>query len=47
MRYQQLIDLFERGRRRWHSIGDETNGLVIGLDLESRFFTIFNGEVVS
>ena len=47
MRYQQLIDLFERGRRPWHSIGDQTNGIVIGLDLESRFFTIFNGEVVS
>lgn len=47
MRYQELIGLFERGRRRWHSIGDQTNGIVIGLDLESRFFTIFNGEVVS
>lgn len=47
MRYQDLIDLLERGRRRWHSIGDNNNGIVIGLDLESRFFTIFNGQVVS
>lgn len=47
MRGNELVDLFREGVKRHHVVGDLENGVVIGLDLEGRLFTIFNGEVVS
>jgi hypothetical protein len=43
----ELIALFEKGQKRCHLIGSIENGVVAGLDLEGRLFTIINGEVVS
>lgn len=47
MRGNELIELFKQGVKRHHLVGDLDNGVVIGLDLEGRLFTIFDGEVVS
>ncbi len=43
----ELIGLFKRGEKRYHLIGSLDNGVVAGLDLEGRLFTILNGEVVN
>jgi len=43
----ELIALFEKGQKRYHLIGNIENGIVAGLDLEGRLFTIINGAVVS
>ena len=43
----ELISLFEKAQKRCHLIGTTENGVVAGLDLEGRLFTIINGEVVS
>ena len=47
MNGNELIALFEKGQKRCHLIGTTENGVVAGLDLEGRLFTIFKGEVVS
>lgn len=46
MRAQQLIDLFEAGKRRWSRVGNERDGVIIGLDLEARLFVELEGEIV-
>ena len=46
MTTDELIGLFERGRKRCHVIGDEDAGVVAGLDLEGRLFTVMDGEVL-
>ena len=43
----ELIALFEKGQKRYHLIGNLDNGVIAGLDLEGRLFTIINSEVVS
>ena len=43
----ELVELFQRGARRFHVVGNLGNGVVAGLDLEGRLFAILNGEVVS
>jgi hypothetical protein len=43
----ELIALFEKGQKRYHLTGSPENGVLAGLDLEGRLFTIINGEVVS
>ena len=43
----ELIALFEKGQKRYHLIGDLNNGVIAGLDLEGRLFTIINDEVVN
>ena len=47
MTSQELIELFKQGTKRYHLIGDIENGIIAGLDLEGRLYTIYNGEVVS
>ena len=43
----ELIQLFEQGTKRYHLLGTEENGVIAGLDLEGRLYTIINGEVVN
>jgi hypothetical protein len=43
----ELIALFEKGRKRCHLIGSLENGVIAGLDLEGRLYTIINGEVAN
>ncbi|MCF6174677.1 MAG: hypothetical protein L3J71_02800 [Victivallaceae bacterium] len=43
----ELIALFEKGQKRYHLIGGIQNGVIAGLDLEGRLFTIINGEVAN
>jgi hypothetical protein len=38
---EAFIDLFQKGTKRYHLLGDTNNGLLIGLDLEGRLYTIF------
>jgi len=45
--YRELIKLFEKGKKRYHLIGSQTAGVLVGLDLEGRLFTILNGEVLN
>jgi hypothetical protein len=47
MKSKELLSLFERGKRRFHIVGNETNGVLIGLDLEGRLFTIVGGQVAN
>ncbi|MCK5844277.1 MAG: hypothetical protein KAG97_06185 [Victivallales bacterium] len=44
---KELVDLFEESVKRCCVVGDLENGVVVGLDLEGRTFTIFNGEVLN
>jgi hypothetical protein len=43
----ELVQLFEQGTKRYHLLGMEENGVLAGLDLEGRLYTIVNGEVVN
>jgi hypothetical protein len=43
----ELIELFQKGNKRYHIIGTLENSVVAGLDLEGRLYTILNGEVVN
>jgi hypothetical protein len=43
----ELIDLFKQGEKRYHLTGTIENGIITGLDLEGRLFTIIDSEVVS
>jgi len=43
----ELIALFAKGQKRCHLIGTKENGVLAGLDLEGRLFTIVDGEVVN
>ncbi len=43
----ELINLFEQGQKRYHLIGSVEYGVIAGLDLEGRLFTIINGEVAN
>ena len=36
----ELIKLFEQASKRYHLIGTKENGVLVGLDLEGRLFTI-------
>jgi len=47
MTISELIRLFDTGRRRYRLIGTEAAGVVAGLDLEGRLFTVLNGEVIN
>jgi hypothetical protein len=47
MNVQQLVDLFDSTRRRYHLVGDANCGVIAGLDLEGRLFTVVNGEVIN
>lgn len=47
MTVRELLDLFERGRRRCHLVGTEAAGCVVGLDLEGRLFAVLEGEVLN
>lgn len=47
MKLLDLVLLFERGKRRYHIVGDQNNGVLIGLDLEGRLFTYLEGQVLS
>ena len=47
MRLLDLVMLFERGKKRYHIVGDQNNGVLIGLDLEGRLFTYMDGQVLS
>ncbi len=44
---RQLIEMFDYCRQPFHLVGTEENGVIVGLSLEGRFFTILDGEVIS
>lgn len=43
----ELISLFEQAQKRYHLIGTTENGVIAGLDLEGRLFTVIDGKIVS
>ena len=45
--FQELQQLFDRGRRRWHLVGNENAGVVAGLDLEGRLYTVYQGKILN
>lgn len=47
MHTQELITLLDKGKRRYHLLGDTTSGIIIALDVEGRLFTLLDGEVIS
>ncbi len=44
---QELLHLFEQSYRRTYIVGTKENGVIIALDLEGRFFTVINDQVIS
>lgn len=44
---RELIELFEQNCKRYYLLGTEENGIIIGLDLEGRLYTVIGGAVVS
>jgi len=47
MKLDELLSLLDRSHRRHHFAGTDAFGVVCGLDLEGRLFTVVGGEVVS
>ena len=47
MKCQELLELFDKGKKRFHLVGTEAAGVVAGLDLEGRLFAVLNGEVLN
>ena len=43
----ELSALFEKGGKRCHVIGSVENGVIAGLDLEGRLFTVMHGTVMN
>jgi len=43
----ELLELFEKGAKRCRVIGSADNGVIAGLDLEGRLFTVMNGKVMN
>ena len=43
----ELIELFKKGGKRCQVIGTTENGVIAGLDLEGRLYTVMNGIVVN
>jgi len=44
---QELLCLLEQACRRTHVVGTKENGVIVALDLEGRFFTVVNDQVIS
>ena len=44
---EELINLMHKSHRRLHIIGSAENGIIAGLDLEGRLFTVINGRVLN
>lgn len=44
---QELLHLFEQSCRRTHVVGTKENGVIVALDMEGRFFTMINNQVIS
>jgi hypothetical protein len=47
MNGNELIELFKKGGKRCHVIGTAENGVIAGLDLEGRLYTVMDGMVVN
>ena len=47
MTSKELLQLFKTAGKRAIQIGNEQNGIIIGLDQEGRLFYTYNGQVVS
>ncbi len=43
----ELVELFKAGTRRYHIVGTVENGVIVGLDLEGRLYTVIDNQVVS
>ena len=43
----ELIELFRQAGKRCLAIGDATNGVIVGLDLEGRLYTVMDGTVMN
>jgi hypothetical protein len=43
----EFLDLMQAAHRRVHIIGNSHNGIIIGLDLEGRMFTVLNGMILN
>ena len=44
---RELIELFKQNSKRCYLLGTEENGVIAGLDLEGRLYTVVGGEVVN
>ena len=43
----ELLELLHKAKRRSHVIGTPENGMIVGLDIEGRLFTVLNGQVLN
>ncbi len=43
----ELLELLHKAKRRAHVIGTPENGIIVGLDIEGRLFTVLNGQVLN
>lgn len=44
---EELLRLFEQAYCRTHVVGTKEDGVIVALDLEGRFFTVVNNQVIS
>jgi len=47
MNTEALLDLFRRAKKRAVLVGNETQGAIVGLDLEGRLYFVHGGQVIS
>jgi|LSQX01.3.fsa_nt_gb hypothetical protein len=47
MTSKQFLKMFDNSKHTFHLIGNEKTGIIIGLSLEGRLFTVIDGKVVS
>jgi hypothetical protein len=47
MKIDEFKELFDKGKKRFHTIGGKDWGILMGLDLEGRLFAFMNGEILN
>lgn len=47
MKATNILEAFDKARKRVHVVGDLDAGVIIALDMEGRLFTVFDGEVLN
>ena len=43
----ELLELLHKSKRRSHVIGTPENGIIVGLDIEGRLFTVLNVSIIT
>jgi hypothetical protein len=47
MKASRVRNAFDKAKKRFHQIGNDQAGVIVGLDLEGRWYAVLNGEVLN